>query len=216
MDIIHLYVSVPVAGFRVAQAREFWETYPCPPPATVYGMLLSLVGETDRFAHQGAEVAVAMASEPGRSVVLRTLWRVKDTNVGPGLAANKKPDFQELLTDVRLSVWVRQGDGEKATAPLQERLRLALMKPGTVSRFGGLSLGESTHLVNDVRRWRQEDPGHGRLLIADETGDISMPVWPDHVGSKGTAWGQFNLQEDVLLPTELPEQAWITIHPPET
>jgi CRISPR-associated protein Cas5t len=74
MEALHLYVSVPVAGFRVAQAREYWETYPCPPPSTIYGMLLSLVGEPNRLAHQGCEIAVAVVSDPRRSVVLRTLW----------------------------------------------------------------------------------------------------------------------------------------------
>src|SRR6202044_1447868 len=43
--VFRVFVSAPVASFRVPQAREYWETLPCPPPATVYGMLLSAVGE---------------------------------------------------------------------------------------------------------------------------------------------------------------------------
>jgi len=86
MDLQRFYVSVPIASFRVAQAREYWETYPCPPPSTVYGMLLSLVGEQNRLAHRGAEIALAITSDPQRlvdtrapypSVVLRTLWRAR-------------------------------------------------------------------------------------------------------------------------------------------
>lgn len=214
MELLHLYVSVPVASFRVAQAREYWETYPCPPPSTVYGMLLSLAGEPDRFVHQGAEVAVAIVSEPQRSVVLRTLWRVKDAKIGPGLGSNKRPDFQELLSDVRLSVWVQCGSAEQATPSLLARLNSAFKTPASVSRFGGLSLGESTHLVNEVRLWRQGDPEIGQMLLSDEQGDLSLPIWPDHVGSRGTRWGQFRLEETPIA-VQPPEEAWTVIRPPE-
>ncbi len=109
MEAVGLYVSVPVACFRVPRAREYFETFPCPPPATAYGMLLSLVGEVDRRAHEGAEIAIAMLSEPEYSTVLRTMWRVRFGNVPLGLGSNRRPDFQELLTNVRLAVWVRRG-----------------------------------------------------------------------------------------------------------
>ncbi len=209
MEPLHLYVSVPIAGFRVAQAREYWETYPCPPPSTVYGMLLSLVGEPSRLSHEGAEVALSLISEPRLSVALRTLWRTKDTKVGPGLGNNKRPDFQELLSDVRLSVWVRRGR-ERAAPSLVERLATAFENPGSVDRFGGLSLGESTHLVDEVRPWRTGDPQLGMTLMNDDLGDFSLPIWPDHVGSKGTRWGQYRLQETAIEDNP-PEQAWTAI-----
>ena len=209
MEPLHLYVSVPVAGFRVAQAREYWETYPCPPPSTVYGMLLSLVGEPNRLAHEGTEVALSLVSGPRLSVALRTLWRTKETKVGPGLGNNKRPDFQELLSDIRLSVWVRGGrDG--ATPSLVERLTSAFRTPGSVDRFGGLSLGESTHLVDEVRPWLGGDPTRGLTLLRDEQGDVSLPVWPDHVGSQGTRWGQYKLQE-TAIDDQPPQQAWTAV-----
>jgi CRISPR-associated protein Cas5t len=214
MEPLHFYVSVPVAGFRVAQAREYWETYPCPPPSTVYGMLLSLVGEPDRFVHQGTEVAIALISKPECSVVLRTLWRVRDTKVGAGLGNNNRPDFQALLSGVRLSVWVRRGLHENRTPSLQTRLDAAFQKSGNVSRFGGLSLGESTHLVDEVRLWRQGNPDNGQILISDDRGDLSLPIWPDHVGSLGTHWGQFKLEKG-LITIEPPAQAWTTVWPRE-
>jgi len=209
VEPLHLYVSVPVAGFRVARAREYWETYPCPPPSTVYGMLLSLVGEPNRLSHEGAEVALSLISEPRLSVTLRTLWRTKETKVGPGLGNNKRPDFQELLSDIRLSVWVRRGR-EQAAPSLVERLTSALLTPGIVHRHGGLSLGESTHLVDEVRPWRDGDPQRGLTLLLDEQGDVSLPIWPDHVGSQGTRWGQYKLQE-TAIDDQPPEQAWTAI-----
>jgi CRISPR-associated protein Cas5t len=214
MDIVHLYTSVPVAGFRVAQAREYWETYPCPPPSTVYGMLLSLVGEPDRLSHQGAEVALALLSQPKRSVVLRTLWRVKDAAAGLGLGENKRPDYQELLTDVRLAVWVRHGAREHIDPSLAARINEALEHPASVQRFGGLSLGESTHLVDEVRRWRLGDPDRGKVLIADPAGEFSLPVWPDHIGSRGTRWGQFRLTEGEIGNSP-PDTAWVVVRPPD-
>ncbi len=211
-----LFVSVPVACFRVAYAREYWETYHCPPPSTVYGMLLSLVGETDRLKHKGAELALAMLSHPLRSTVLRTLWRMKDKKSGLGLGANKRPDLQELLTDIRLSVWVRKGKEENGAASfsLVERVKAALDDPAGVSRFGALSLGESTHLVDEIRLWRGEDPNRGHLLVKAETGPLTLPVWPDHVGAKGTRWGQFDLEPQSGLSEEPRDAAWVLITPP--
>ena len=210
METIGLYVSVPVACFRVPRAREYFETFPCPPPATVYGMLLSMVGEINRRTHEGAEIAIALLSRPRYSVVLRTLWRVKDKNAGLGLGNNRRPDFQELLTDVQLAVWVRQGAAEKTEMPLALRIQTSLDNPATVSRFGGLSLGESTHLVDTVSRLKSEDL-QGRLLVAAEDGDLSLPIWPDHVGS-ATTWGQYRLIE-THIPKDSPqeENSWTAI-----
>jgi CRISPR-associated protein Cas5t len=210
METIGLYISVPVACFRVPRAREYFETFPCPPPATVYGMLLSMVGEINRRAHEGAEIAIALLSEPQYSVVLRTLWRVKDKNSGPGLGTNRRPDFQELLTDIQLAVWVRKGVEENSDVSLAQRIETALDHPATVSRFGGLSLGESTHLVDSVSRLQSQDL-RGRLLVAVEDGDLSLPIWPDHVGS-ATTWGQYRLVDAALTAESLQARsAWTVI-----
>lgn len=211
METIGLYVSVPVACFRVPRAREYFETFPCPPPSTVYGMLLSMVGEVNRRVHEGTEIAIAMLSEPDYSVVLRTLWRVKGRNEGPGLGNNRRPDFQELLTDVQLAVWVRKGEHECNEQPLIDRIRASLDQRGLVARFGGLSLGESTHLVDEVSLLNQQGAS-GKLLVAEDDGDLSLPIWPDHVGSV-TRWGQYRLKESNLT-ADLPEEAWTVIQRP--
>lgn len=74
---IALRVEVPIASFPISRSREYLETYPVPPPSTVYGMLLSLVGETDRYRHCGVKLAIAMLSEPQKSITLRKLHRFK-------------------------------------------------------------------------------------------------------------------------------------------
>lgn len=206
MKTIGLYVSVPVAGFRVPRAREYFETFPIPPPATVYGMLLSLVGETNLHFHERTEIAFGLLSEPEYSVVLRTLWRIKKPKDGLGLGSNRSPDFQELLTDIRLAVWIR--DGETAENSLTERIGNGFETPSTINRFGGLCLGESTHLVDEVKLLEKISLGSCQILLNDDDGDLSLPIWADHIGSN-TTWGQFRLAE---LETEsVPEKAWTKI-----
>jgi CRISPR-associated protein Cas5t len=214
MESVGLYVSVPIACFRVPRAREYFETFPCPPPSTVYGMLLSMVGEGNRREHEGAEIAIALLSDPSYSVVLRTLWRVKKKAQGPGLGENRRPDFQEILSDTQLAIWIRKGLSEKAAQPLASRVELAIRHPSTVSRFGGLSLGESTHLVNDASILRDEAI-RGRLLMPLDEGDLSLPIWPDHVGSN-TRWGQYRLSDDAEITSTVleNESAWTVIRRP--
>lgn len=208
---VTIYVSVPVASFRNPHAREYLETYLCPPPSTVYGMLLSAVGEVSRRTHIGAEIAYALLSEPALSTVLRTKWRVKFTDVPLGTKSNKVPDFQELLTGLRMVIWARKGRDEPAIPSLAERLLSALCSP--VERFGALSLGESTCLVNDFRAWREEDGFAGKLLVEDEeNGDLSLPVWADHVSGAYTRWGRYRL-ERCEWQRGIPERAWVTLAP---
>src|SRR5437868_7835792 len=95
-----LHVTVPIACFRRGLAREYLETETLPPPSTCYGFLLSLVGETDRRRHVGCRVAAVLISHPEKSVVLRTVWRVKARPLGsPG---NTRPDYQQILSPIEL------------------------------------------------------------------------------------------------------------------
>lgn len=217
MPALACYVAVPVVSFRSPRAREYLETLPVPPPATVYGMLCSAVGEPDRWVHQGAELAVALLSEPGLSRVLRSLWRVKSAKVPPGVGENKRPDFQEVLTGLRLAVYVRPSEWERRPS-LADRLAVVLRNPRAVSRFGGLSLGESTHLVDELRLLRPEDlfGAEPRWLVLDPNGALPLPIWVDHVGSSGTRYGQFRLRPGQAAVMEPPPEAWVRIAPPST
>ncbi len=80
-------IEVPICAFRPYASREYQDTFPVPTPATIYGMLLSLVGEPpipstgNRVAHEakekhrGAEMAFGIARLPARSKVFRKLRR---------------------------------------------------------------------------------------------------------------------------------------------
>jgi CRISPR-associated protein Cas5t len=207
--MLGVYVSVPIACFRKGLAREYLETEPIPPPATCYGFLLSLVGERDRRRHLGVRVSPVLLSRPEQSVVLRTVWRVKKTPLGsPG---NTRPDFQQLLSGIELIVWLDSGEEASMDGPsLEQRVSIALADPARIDRFGGLSLGESTHLVNEVSFWERArsrfrvDAGQAYLLA--ERGRLTLPVWVDHVGSAGTRYSTGDLVPWSLGGTPQPAQ----------
>jgi CRISPR-associated protein Cas5t len=184
--MLALRVTVPVACFRKGFAREFWETEELPPPSTCYGFLLSLVGERDRRRHVGVRVCPALLDRPDRSAVLRTLWRAKDRNEPAGSGTNARPDYQELLTQVRLAIWLDSAEEVSPGPTLEDRVNLSLDHPDQIDRFGGLSLGESTHLVDEVSRLTGDVSDRARAYLVSERGRLSLPVWVDHVGSAGT------------------------------
>jgi CRISPR-associated protein Cas5t len=201
-----LKIEVPIACFQQSHAREHLETYPVPPPATVYGMLLSLVGETDRYEHCGTRLAIALLSEPQKSKVLRTFHRYKKRNIRD--PSNTRPDYQELLTDIQLIVWVDAG-ADDAQPTLVERLHQAFTDPSSIDRFGGLSLGESRDLVNAVTLVTALDGVSVQCLVKDEQGFLRLPYWVDHVGSQGTRWFKYMLQKTDL--NEPSDAAWTEI-----
>ena len=204
--MIALKIEVPIACFRQSQAREYVETYPVPPPSTVYGMLLSLVGEMDRYQHCGVHLALALLSEPRKSTVVRTFHRYKKQDIhNPG---NIRPDYQELLTDIRFIVWVSAGT-ETTHPTLAERLQQAFISPASVQRFGGLSLGESRDLINSVSLVTGGCGEALRWLVQDEKGLLTLPYWVDHVGSRETRWLRYELEQSNLQ--EPPDCVWTEI-----
>lgn len=206
MGSVCLRVSVPICGLRKGYAREFLETERVPPPATVYGFLLSLIGEEFRDTYAGSEIAVAVLRTPEVSTVLRTAWRVKSKKTGPGVGNNKRPDYQEILTGLEFLVWVREGH-------LAEKLK-QLLNPREIVRYGGLSFGESRDLVDEVEFDPAVINADGQWLARDPAGEYPLPVWVDHVGSKGTRRVQCRLYTAGLDEPPPDDARWIRIEPP--
>lgn len=207
MTTIALKIEVPIACFRKSRAREYIETYPVPPPSTVYGMLLSMVGEVDRYKHCGVKLAIALLSEPEKSTVIRTFRRFKTKNIHD--AKNNKPDYQDLLTNLEFVVWV-DARADQARPNLAERLEEALTNPASINRFGGLCLGESRDLVNDISLFPKNYYTESmRWLIRDDDGLLTLPYWVDHVGSRGTRWLRYELED--LQVSQPPELSWTSV-----
>jgi CRISPR-associated protein Cas5t len=196
--MLGLYVTVPVACFRKGMAREYLETDPIPPPSTCYGFLLSLVGETDRKRHEHVRVTCGLIGTPDKSVVLRTVWRVKSKPLGS--SGNTRPDYQQLLTNIQLIMWLDSSSEPDQAQTLESRVSNAMSPPSRseISRFGGLSLGESTHLVDEVtpiERFAIWNPSESvKLFVVRDRGRMTLPVWVDHVGSAGTRYATGDLE----------------------
>ncbi|MDJ0682237.1 MAG: type I-MYXAN CRISPR-associated protein Cas5/Cmx5/DevS [Xenococcaceae cyanobacterium MO_167.B52] len=207
MNTIALYVDVPCGTFRQSRSREYGKTYPVPPPSTVYGMLLSLVGETDSRKHCGVKLAIAMLSQPQKSQVLRKMRRFKVKDYSD--KRNTVPEQQEILTDIKFILWI-DSSGEEVKPTLVERVYQAKTNPAGVKRFGCLYLGESSDLVNSVRlaceKYIKRDK---RWLVKDNWGLMTLPYWVDHVGSRGTRWLRYSLKKtDGDFP---PDCSWTVI-----
>jgi CRISPR-associated protein Cas5t len=211
--MIALEVEAPFANFRKSFARSFAESYTLPPPATVYGMLLSLVGERRRRTHLGTRMALGLLTKPKLATVLKKFSRYKYGVPSKQSKLGNAPDYMEVVCGLDLAVFVDSTD-DGGDPRLENRLAIALDEPGQVNRTGILYLGLSDDIVNSVRRlasgWDYPD---ARWLITDSSGPFELPVWVDHVGSANTRWRRFSLVEASM--THPPDGAWITIGGPD-
>ena len=159
------------------------------------------------------KIAIALLSQPQKSTVIRTFRRFKKKDIHD--PTNSRPDYQELLTDIRFIVWVdSSGDRSQTSLPqttLSDRLQQAFANPASINRFGGLCLGESRDLVNSVSLLPKNHKVESvQWLVKDEDGLLTLPYWVDHVGSKGTRWQRYLILESSRLSNP-PEDAWTII-----
>ena len=201
--------------FRPSWSREYQDTYPFPPPATVYGMILSLIGIEwhDKSKFAGMCMAIAMQGEPDISLVFRKFRRVPQSKKNADPLTERRPDYQDLLIGLKLWLWISDGNAEIS---IVERVRAILTKPygQTVSRYGGLSLGESSHLVNEISI--RTPSGSGRFLCRDNRGYYHLPVWVHHPrsGEGKTKLARFSILDSQILEEPMADDPrWIPIEP---
>ena len=188
---VSLYVEVPFCAFRPYASREYQDTYPVPPPSAVYGMLLSMVGvqREEKSVHCGVEMALAVERLPKRAKVFRKLRRGKTLE-------DLRPDYQDLLLDLRLWIWLKEAR-DRAKVSLPTKIVQALASPISVRRSGGLSLGESSYLVDTISI--KEPPEiEGIFLQPNDEGFFSLPVWVDHQDASRTRLRRFALVTQTL------------------
>lgn len=220
--MIQLYIECPCTSFPRSFARDYKETYLYPPPSTIYGFLLSLIGEEDLTTHLGVELAIGIIG--GNPPISRIVRKQRHHKFALGQEAKKriakygegiyptsnfsKPNHQELLTGLRIVVQVNSHE-ESASVKLTERISIVLSTPSQITRFGGLSLGESNGLVNGVRSYRESD-GIIRWLVKDRRGLIGLPIWINRTTGQGTfqrfSFGDFCSDCWIKIPLLIPEQ----------
>ena len=181
-------------------------------------MLLSLCGIERDDKHKYARVHLALATEgePEVARVFRKLRRVAQSNKNADPLLDRRPDYQDLVLWLKLWVWVNDRAAENSLVTV---IKKALDKErcSSITRFGGLSLGESSHLVDAISLVEHCD-GKGNFLISDEKGTLDLPVWVDHPcsGKDRCNLRRFGLtsQIDLKGPPE-GDARWITIEPPD-
>jgi CRISPR-associated protein Cas5t len=209
MTPLRLLVDVPVCAFRPYASREYQDTYPVPPPSAVYGMLLSLVGvpRRDKDRHRGVAMALAVEAPPPRSRVFRKLRRGEDKATS---APKYRPDYQDVLTDLQLWVWLDPGQ-DQAVPDLPSCVTEALANPAEISRFGGLSLGESSYLI-DTLSMNQTPPPELVFLRPDPRGFHHLTTWVDHRDQSKTRSQRFALDR-IPIPSTF-DPFWIKVGVP--
>jgi CRISPR-associated protein Cas5t len=211
--VITLRVEVPYASFRKSYARSFAETYPLPPPATVYGMLLSLVGEHFRRRHVGVRLAFAYKHVPHIATTLRKLSRYKYGVSSKQAKLGNAPDFVEILCGIDFLCWVDSSGEHSAGQTLEQRIVAALTIPEGIDRYGVLCLGLSDDAVNDVRLCETIE-GEWYRLVPHNMGAIELPVWIDHVGAAHTRWQRYQLDVHATTVTTPTLDQWTEITAP--
>lgn len=241
--MLTLHVEAPYASFRKSYARSFAETYPLPPPATVYGMLLSLVGERFRRRHERVRLAFAYKCRcddesykhrrsnedcrnkclPRIATTLRKLSRYKYGVPSKQSKLGNAPDFIESLCGIEFLCWVDSSQ-EKPDEDgilkgdgrnLERRIIEAIQTPASIDRYGVLCLGLSDDAVNDVSLCNNID-GVWHHLLPSDTGAMELPVWVDHVGAADTRWQRYEFEMNAKTLTPLPaEEHWTEIVAPQ-
>jgi len=188
--MICLKVTAPFACFRPGHARGHIDTDMFPSPCLCYGLLESLVGEYDRRRHLGVKIAPGLFSFSPKTRVLRKVnyWQCKDKQ---GNNLRTRPDYQEILSDVKVLIWV-DSSGEEGTPTLEDRIKVALTHPEKIERQGALSLGESKFLVDSVNII-EPNGEEVHVYELNPRGRHAMPVWTNHINNDDTVWVLGNL-----------------------
>lgn len=234
--MITLRVVAPYASFRKSFARSFAETYPLAPPATAYGMLLSLIGERFRKRHDGVRLAFAYRCRremfpnkyindkrececlPPIATNVRKLSRFKYGVAQGEKLKTLKPDYVETLCEMEFLCWVDSSGESNDAQTLESRIIEALEEPEKVMRYGVLSLGLSDDTIDDVSVYKPDNTKWHRL-IPGNTGRIELPIWVDHVGAAKTRWQRYELERQPVTSPLAPdgdEWKWTEIVAPQS
>ena len=141
--------------------------------------------------------------------LLRKFRRIAQKRKNADPLADRRPDYQELLLGLQFWLWL---DDTYSQLSLSDAVRSALDpdRRGAMIRHGALCLGESSHMVNDIRV--NLPGGQGRFVAPSERGDLAMPVWTDHVSDRSRV-RTFEIRDLDDICRYPPEDCWIEMAP---
>ncbi len=140
-DKIVLGLYAPSASSRPWAKNDVETSHEVVAPSTVYGMLLSLLGEFDKKRYIGSKVACSYLRKPLVSREVRSSIRLHK----PSQEGTSNPKVFEFFTDVSMVLSV---EGELAIA-----LNEAFDGSVEIVRDGGLYLGDSNSLISYIERF---------------------------------------------------------------
>jgi CRISPR-associated protein Cas5t len=161
--MIQIYIEAPFASFPRRFAHDYRETYLYPPLTTIFGCILSLIGELDITVYPMNSIDVGVINKyPAISSVCvkqrnnaymprgkHAKIREKSYSTGVYPASlYSKPNIKEIVVGTKI---VAQINNEPLAAKVLYSLHSGC------DRFGILSLGESSAMVNCIREYRPED-----------------------------------------------------------
>lgn len=158
-----------------------------PPPSSVVGMFLSLLGRErgDLPRYHDDRCGLAVRLDPERSTVLRRMRRdpanPKEGQRGMPLF---RPETQELIADLRFWACLE--------GRLADEVADALASPVRIDRYGAVSLGESAFLVDSIREV-EAVPEDAVVLRPDKAGPFSLTVFVDFTDRTRTRHQRFTL-----------------------
>src|SRR5512146_135363 len=121
-----LEITVPICSLRPFAAKDFQETAAIPPPSTVAGMLLSLLGveRSEAMRFSGCRMGLAVAPAGPTSTVLRKMRRDPANPKDKTNAPQFRPEYQEVLVDLRF--WCLVDGTNSVDRDLAAEVELAL------------------------------------------------------------------------------------------
>ncbi len=215
MRRICLFIDIPIAGYRPNWSRFYQDTYPVPPHSTLYGLLLSLLGvereEKDRYL--GIRLAIVIQEHAKISKIFRKFRRIAQSRDKEkvDLLADRRPDYQELVLWQKLWLWIENGECKENFTEAICRA-LSPNTRGQIQRSGALSLGESSHMINEISLL-EKPIGEGFFVMEDNTGMLTMPIYVDHKDQKNprTAVKVFKVADKKRNVNDIPPSAFINI-----
>lgn len=177
--MLYLRLEVQTAtNYRDADANTCFFSYPLPPPSTVYGCLLSMVGEMNPYAHSGVKLGVGVEHpQPQQTKVIgkNRRWKVSDFESG----MNSKPDYVYLVHNPL--VWVAiDSEFENREDSLEKRVQQASATHSS-RRFGPWTLGDSENLI-DWFEPLDSFPDSVWWLARNDFGSLRLPTWISQKG----------------------------------